>query len=66
MLVLIGCSTPSAPIPTAATAEAGGQGSRPPDVCLVWSIVHYSRADTPDTIEQVRLNNAARRALCGG
>jgi len=51
-----GATTPSAP-PTR-TAETR------PAVCTEWLGIHYSRADTQPTKDQVRANNAARDAYC--
>lgn len=32
--------------------------------CLVWRSISWSKADTPQTIEEVKLNNARRKAWC--
>lgn len=57
ILPLISCATLSpAPTPTSATREA---------VCAEVKIVKLSRTDTLETINAVRKNNAALRALCG-
>ncbi len=55
-VLMAGCQTVS-PTPIAATASA---------TCLTVKIVHYSKTDTADTIQQVRQNNAALRSLCPG
>lgn len=34
--------------------------------CLVWKPVSWSSKDTPQTIEEVKLNNARRMAWCAG
>ena len=34
--------------------------------CLVWKPVSWSSKDTPQTIEEVKLNNARRTAWCAG
>ncbi len=62
-IVPAACSTPSKPIPTAATAAVFSAPT--PQICAVWKIVRYSAHDTPGTIEQVRQDNAARRVVCG-
>ena len=71
-IALAGCLTPWPPTQTAAIAapDAGGPVAAAPvqtapQVCTVWKVVRYSKDDTPDTVEQVRQNNAARRELCG-
>lgn len=56
ILLTAGCQT----TPTSGTELTG------PGVCGVWEIVKLSHADTAETISQVKRNNAARRALCGG
>lgn len=55
ILLTAGCQT----TPTSGTDV-------PPGVCGVWEVVKLSHADTAETISQVKRNNAARRALCGG
>ena len=65
-IALAGCLTPWPPTQTAATAVPPQAAADPkPQVCTVWKVVRYSKDDTPDTIEQVRQNNAAQESLCG-
>jgi hypothetical protein len=65
-IALAGCLTPWPPTQTAAIAAAPPAAADPkPQVCSVWKVVRYSKDDTPDTIEQVRQNNAAQESLCG-
>jgi len=33
--------------------------------CLVWRPISWSRADTPQTIVEVKAHNARHRAFCG-
>lgn len=33
--------------------------------CLVWKPISWSSKDTPQTIEEVKLNNARQKAWCG-
>lgn len=34
--------------------------------CAVWRPITWSQADTPQTVAEVKLNNARRKAWCGG
>lgn len=61
MLSLVACSSLNSPIQTTAISQSLTE------VCKVWKIITYSaKSDSAETIEQVRQNNAARRAYCGG
>jgi hypothetical protein len=54
--LLTACATPPPPpIPTAGTAK--------PD-CLAFSVLSYSKTDTPETVQEIRAHNAAYRVLC--
>jgi len=53
-LMLGACAHP--PTPTAATAE--------PD-CTAFGPITYSKADTDETIRQIKAHDAAWRAMCG-
>jgi hypothetical protein len=33
--------------------------------CLVWRSISWSAKDTPQTIEEVKLNNVRQKAWCG-
>jgi|WetSurMetagenome_2_1015567.scaffolds.fasta_scaffold2097530_1 hypothetical protein len=64
-IALAGCLTPWPPTQTAAIAAPPPVASDPkPQVCSVWKLVRYSKDDTPDTIEQIREDNAAWHSLC--
>lgn len=40
-------------------------GTRTPPVCSVWQGISYSsKNDTPQTVDEVRRSNAARKAYC--
>ncbi len=65
-IALAGCLTPWPPTQTAAiAAPEPAAPAQTPQVCAVWKIVRYSKDDTPDTIEQVREDNAAWHSICG-
>lgn len=51
-LALTGCSQ------TMGTAETKA-------VCAVWSDISWSRKDTPQTVAEVKVNNARRAGYCG-
>lgn len=34
-------------------------------VCAVWSDISWSRKDTPQTVAEVKVNNARRAGYCG-
>lgn len=69
MLSLSGILTACAPM-TASDAPKGTLvSSAPPDIpmtfCLVAKPIFWSPKDTDETIKQVKLHNAAGKALCG-
>ncbi len=47
---------------TAGCATTGSSGQT--EVCAVWRGIGWSEKDTPKTIEEVKGNNARRRAWC--
>ena len=54
-ILLVGCQATGLKTPTIAP------GNKPP-ACLVWKRITYAYpGDTPETIVQVRANNAARK-----
>lgn len=54
LTILASCQTPT-------TAITKGV----PDVCLAWKGISYSaKSDTPETVQGVRQNNAARDSYC--
>jgi len=58
MCLLVACqSTPRTNTAAADAAVTSG-------VCSAWQPVTYSSRDTPDSILQIRANNAARDAYC--
>jgi hypothetical protein len=52
LLVLTGCSTMM------------GIGAIDPAACTVWRDVSWSSKDTPQTITEVKVNNARREGYC--
>jgi hypothetical protein len=53
LLVLTGCS------------KMMGIGATDPAACTVWRDVSWSSKDTPQTITEVKVNNARREGFCG-
>jgi len=37
-----------------------------PAVCTVWKDISWSKSDTPQTIVEVKVNNARREGFCEG
>jgi hypothetical protein len=63
MLVTL-CACATGRIPTAGTVPPPPRPEPVDTACLAFGPITYSKADTDETIEQVRRFDAAWRALC--
>lgn len=59
MSLLVGCQMISQ------THTKGTDAAIAADVCRVWQPISYSSRDTPETRQEIKVNNAARTAYCG-
>lgn len=50
---------------TASCQTTGSGGTSTLVACQSFKPVYWSRSDTPDTVAQIKENNAAGKALCG-